>query len=64
MKKIYFLFAVVLATSAVSAQKHASELGKKNKYAEFETIAKKSSKQQPKGITIWSNDFSNSVYLF
>ena len=41
MKKIYFLFAVVLATSAVSAQKHASELGKKNKYAEFETVAKK-----------------------
>ena len=31
MKKIYFLFAVVLATSAISAQKHASELGKKNK---------------------------------
>ena len=61
MKKIYFLFAVVLATSAVSAQKHASELGKKNKYAEFETVAKKSSKQQPKGITIWSNDFSNSA---
>lgn len=61
MKKIYFLFAVVLATSAINAQKHASELGKKNKYAEFETIAKKSSKHQPKGITIWSNDFSNSA---
>ena len=61
MKKIYFLFAVVLATGAISAQKHASELGKKNKYAEFETVVKKSSKQQPKGITIWSNDFSNSA---
>ena len=61
MKKIYFLFAVVLATGAINAQKHASELGKKNKYAEFETAAKKSSKQQPKGITIWSNDFSNSA---
>ena len=61
MKKLYFLFAVVLATGAVSAQKHALELGKKNKYAEFETVAKKSSKQQPKGITIWSNDFSNSA---
>ena len=61
MKKIYFLFAVALATGAISAQKHASELGKKNKYAEFETLAKKSSNHQPKGITIWSNDFSNSA---
>jgi hypothetical protein len=61
MKKIYFLFAVALATGTISAQKHATELGKKNKYAEFETLAKKSSNHQPKGITIWSNDFSNSA---
>lgn len=60
MKKIYFLFAVALASGTISAQKHASELGKKNKYAEFETVAKKSSNHQTKGITIWSNDFSNA----
>jgi hypothetical protein len=60
-KTNFFLFAVALATGTISAQKHASELGKKNKYAEFETLAKKSSKQHPKGITIWSNDFSNSA---
>ncbi|MFM7596444.1 MAG: T9SS type A sorting domain-containing protein [Flavobacteriales bacterium] len=60
MKKVYFLFAFAIATGTTTAQKHASELGKKNKYAEFETVAKKSNMHQPKGVTIWSNDFSNS----
>ena len=61
MKKLYFLFAIALAAGTVTAQKHASELGKKNKYAAFETVAKKTTNHQPKGVTIWSNDFSNSA---
>ncbi len=61
MKNIYFLFALVFSTGTYSAQKHSIELGKKNKYAEFETVTKKSNNNQPKGITIWSNDFSNSA---
>ncbi|MCF8268681.1 MAG: T9SS type A sorting domain-containing protein [Crocinitomicaceae bacterium] len=61
MKKLYFLFTIALAAGTVTAQKHASELGKKNKYAAFETVAKKTTNHQPKGVTIWSNDFSNSA---
>lgn len=61
MKKLYFLFAIALAAGTVTAQKQASELGKKNKYAAFETVAKKTTNYQPKGVTIWSNDFSNSA---
>ena len=61
MKKLYFLFAIALAAGTVTAQKQASELGKKNKYAAFETVAKKTTNHQPKGVTIWSNDFSNSA---
>jgi len=61
MKKLYFLFAIALAAGTLTAQKQASELGKKNKYASFETVAKKTTNHQPKGVTIWSNDFSNSA---
>jgi hypothetical protein len=61
MKKLYFLFAIALAAGTLTAQKQASELGKKNKYAAFETVAKKTTNYQPKGVTIWSNDFSNSA---
>jgi hypothetical protein len=61
MKKLYILFAIALAAGTLTAQKQASELGKKNKYAAFETVAKKTTNHQPKGVTIWSNDFSNSA---
>lgn len=61
MKNIYFLCALVFSTGTYSAQKHSIELGKKNKYAEFETVTKKSNNNHHKGITIWSNDFSNSA---
>jgi hypothetical protein len=61
MKKLYFLFAIALAAGTLTAQKQVSELGKKNKYAAFETVAKKTTNHQPKGVTIWSNDFSNSA---
>lgn len=61
MKKLYFLFAIALSAGTLTAQKQASELGKKNKYAAFETVAKKTTNHQPKGVTIWSNDFSNSA---
>ena len=57
MKKLYFLFAIALAAGTLTAQKQASELGKKKKYAAFETVAKKlritNQKELPFGQTIF-----------
>lgn len=61
MKKIYTLLALSMFAGVVTAQKHVGDINQKNKYATFEAVAKKTTHQQPKGVTIWSNDFSNSA---
>ena len=43
------------------AQKNIIDLSKTNKYAQFETVSIKNKPQSIKGVTIWSNDFSNNA---
>jgi hypothetical protein len=60
MNKNYFLllFGVGLYGSALS-QMTPSIYSPKDKYASFETKIKQAKPTYPKGVVIWSNDFSN-----
>mgnify|MGYP003336033549 FL=1 len=57
-----YLFPLLLSFVSLSlAQKNISDLSKSNKYAQFETVSIKNKPQSIKGVTIWSNDFSNNA---
>lgn len=61
MKKIHLFSAFVLFAGLLLAQGKITDVSLKNKYAQFETVAKKSAGHTEKGVTIWSNDFSNGA---
>ena len=44
----------------IQAQIPSQNIEMKNKYARFDYSAKQNKFEQPKGVVIWSNDFSNS----
>ncbi|MFY7667214.1 MAG: hypothetical protein ACOVQG_00635, partial [Crocinitomicaceae bacterium] len=60
MKKIYVCLVGLLAAGTMMAQKNSPVLnGKKNPL--IQEKAPKGVFAQPKGITLWSNDFSNQA---
>lgn len=61
MKKIYLFSAFVLFAGLLLAQGKITDISLKNKYAQFETVVKKTVAHTAKGVTIWSNDFSNGA---
>lgn len=60
MKKEILLLALLIGYSAPWSQKQYADIATKNKKNVFEHAKIKSQQVRPKGITIWSNDFSNS----
>ncbi|MFN5888541.1 MAG: T9SS type A sorting domain-containing protein [Flavobacteriales bacterium] len=60
MKKSYLFLTLCMGFNIVWGQKQYMDISTKNKNASFEQTAKKSVAETPKGITIWSNDFSNN----
>lgn len=60
MKNIYtFLFSLIIVNAGFSQGK-IKDINQKNKSVQFEYSTPKVSASTPKGITIWSNDFSNA----
>jgi hypothetical protein len=60
MKKIYITLISLSLGYQLQAQIPSQNIEMKNKYARFDYSAKQNKFSQPKGVVIWSNDFSNS----
>ncbi len=60
MKKSYLLFSLLMSSGLIFGQKQIKDISTKNKNASFEHKAEKGNHEVPKGITIWSTDFSNN----
>ena len=60
MKKNYILLLLGIGfCSGISAQMAPTALSRIDKYTSFEEKVKPATPNQPKGVVIWSNDFSN-----
>jgi len=60
MKKFYITLISLTLGYHIQAQIPSQNIEMKNKYARFDYSAKQNKFEQPKGVVIWSNDFSNS----
>lgn len=60
MKKNYVLFTLIMGCGVLWSQKQYTDISSKNKRTVFEHAATKPQHDPSKGITIWSNDFSNN----
>jgi hypothetical protein len=58
MKKIYMIMLCSTFGIQLNAQLPTQSIQTKNKYASFESHAKPSKVNYPKGVVIWQNDFS------